>query len=95
MREIAVRSARSTLSQRCEKKLLEKTSWYKQKREDDEEEDMGEQGRRKRRKGGKEREEKKKGNNCQGKVKAVIFAPYTHHSELAEELKQAEEICKS
>ena len=56
---------------------------------------MGEQGRRKRRKGGKEREEKKKGNNCQGKVKAVIFAPYTHHSELAEELKQAEEICKS
>ena len=36
------RPARSTLSQRCKKKLLEKTSWYKKKRkrEDNESEEM-------------------------------------------------------
>ena len=45
-----MRIYRSTLYQRCKKKLLEKTSRYKQKRKigEDEEEDMGKQGRKKR-----------------------------------------------
>ena len=43
------RSARSTLPIRCRKKLLEKTSWYKQKRkrEEDEVDEIGEKKRRK------------------------------------------------
>ena len=34
---------------------------------------------------------KKKEENRIGKIKAVMFVPYTHHSELARDLRQAEE----
>ena len=34
---------------------------------------------------------KKKEDNRIGKIKAVMFVPYTHHSELAIDLRQAEE----
>ena len=44
------RSARSTLTTRCRKKLLEKTSWYKKKRKREEEDQDGENYERKRRK---------------------------------------------
>ena len=83
------RSARSTLPMRCRKKLLEKTSWYKQKRkrEEDEEDEIGEKKRRKKLGGATE---KKKNVQSSGKVKAVMFTPYTHQSELAKELRQAE-----
>ena len=83
------RSARSTLSIRCRKKLLEKTSWYKAKRKREDEE-MGERKKRKKLWKGKENNGEKREDPNQGKAKAVLFAPYTHHSTLARDLRQAE-----
>ena len=79
------------MSQRCRKKVLEKTSWYKgkRKREDEEGEEEERNGERKRKKG--RVVVKKKEENRIGKIKAVMFVPYTHHSELARDLRQAEE----
>ena len=86
------RSAKSTLNQRCRKKLLEKTSWYKKKRkrEEDDDGENDENGKR-RKKIWQEKKEKSKKVAVSARVKAVLFAPFTHNSALAKELRMAEE----
>ena len=90
------RPAGKTIVGRCKKKLLAKTNLYKARRkrgrEDEEEEDLGE---RKKRRGNKERSEeeklrREKRNWINPKAKAVMFLPYTHNSQLAKNMREAE-----
>ena len=69
--------------------MLAKTSWYKRKRKSEEEEEGDKPKKRKIWKEQDEKIEKREAPN-QGKSKAVIFVPYTQHSELAKELRQSE-----
>ena len=85
------RSAASTLKPRLKKKLLEKTSWYKDKRregddignDDDDRSDMMRKCM-----GGRVAD--KKAKQRVSVVKAVMFVPYTHGSRLAKKLREAE-----
>ena len=83
------RSARSTLPQRCKKKLLEKTSWYKKRRR--QEEEVEKDLRKKKRKDPGEINREEKRAAVQTRAKSVIFCPYTNHSDLAKELRKSEE----
>ena len=97
------RSARSTLRQRCKKKIMEKTTWYKTKRK--REDDGDPQAAKKHcvdksRKGMQEGERKRvehlgaeieKQEEMHDKTKAVMFVPFTWGSELAKRLRKAEE----
>ena len=89
------RLGRSTLKQRNKKKLLAKTTWFREKRKrdaDDDEDELEEikLPARKRRAG-----EKQKDGGDAGKiapdVKAVMFVPFTAGSKLAKSLRDAEE----
>jgi hypothetical protein len=88
--------AKDTLEKRNEAKLLEKTSWFKgdTKRKQDNQESKFQyqpptKRRRKERKGVTPVEKGGKGD-----VKAVMFVPYTSHSELAARLRENEEKMK-
>ena len=89
------KNARSTLPKRCRKKLLEKTNWYKKRKRDSEDdgEKYLEDGER--RGGGRKKIKKERINKQRmddgNKVKAVMFVPYTTNSELAKQLREAEE----
>ena len=92
--------AQETLEQRTEDKLLEKTSWYKgdkkRKRENEESQfKYKAPPTGKRRKGiqgnqPKPKQERDKPGTV-SKVKAVMFVPFTRHSELANRLRENEE----
>ena len=88
------RHAKSTLKQRNKKKLLEKTTWYRDRvRDDGDENVMGmpqSVGRGKGWKKEKKDAESKKGNKGV-EVKAVMFVPFTTGSKLAKEIREAEE----
>ena len=83
------RSAAKTLKPRLKKKLLEKTTWYKDRKRDDEEYD-GKKSQKMGCKGGRVRDDRKKKKKGKGIVKAVLFVPYTHGSRLAKRLREAE-----
>ena len=86
------RSAQSTLVQRCRKKLMEKTTWYKKrKRGEQEDEDKEKEIGVKPKRFKNMKEEKRNPKKQQEKAKAVLFTPYTNHSELAKKLREAEE----
>ena len=81
--------AGETLEQRTNDKLLEKTNWFKtnQKRQAEDNESQYEYNPpMKRRKKGKQ-ENNKMRNLVPGKIKAVMFVPFTRHSELASRLR--------
>jgi hypothetical protein len=87
------RHASSTLSQRNKKKLLEKTTWYREKRkraegEEDQEDEM-QLPARKKRMGERKKDQKDAGRSVE--VKAVMFVPFTAGSKLAKDLRDAEE----
>ena len=86
------RHAKSTLRQRNKKKLLAKTTWFrdKRKREEDAEEDEIQLPARKRR-SNEMQKTKKDGGKMQVEVKAVMFVPFTQGSHLAKNLRDAEE----
>ena len=94
------RPAQSTLRSRVYKKLMEKESWYKEKKKDldeteDEEirvEEREDTGNRKR-KWNKDKEKGKierKRLEKEKPVEAAMVVPYTHASNVAKELRQAE-----
>lgn len=81
------RNAASTLKRRVKKKLLQKTTWYKQKkRNENENETKG------KRTSEENKKEKEKGKEIHGgsKVKAVMFVPQTKGSRLAKMLREKE-----
>ena len=86
------RNAKSTLAERCRKKLIEKTTWYKdkkRKREDDAPPNPNPSHSNKRMRGeGEPRrattEDEEPANN---KVKGVLFVPYTAGGELAKRMR--------
>ena len=85
------RHARSTLRQRNKKKLLEKTTWYREKRkraegEEDQEDEM-QLPARKKRVGERKKDQKDAGRSVE--VKAVMFVPFTAGSKLAKDLRDA------
>ena len=94
------RHAASTLSQRCTRKLVEKTTWYRRGRkiEDDKGDTRREAWSESRNTIEEEREEDPgKENNSkenalqmpkQPNIKAVLFVPYTNSSELAKMLRE-------
>ena len=99
-------SASETLEKRTESKLLEKTNWYKEKnsKRKIEEKDSKYQHnppKRRKRNAGKNKDKvitnNKDKNNMDKeqtagkKIKAVMFVPYTKHSELAARLRENEE----
>ena len=83
------RSGKSTLAQRCKKKLTAKTSWYKGRRKDKEEGNDNSKSRepennaRRMDKGRKKNESR---DREPPKIKAVMFVQYTPYSELAKRL---------
>ena len=88
------RSAKSTLAQRCRKKLIEKTTWYKdkkRKREDDAPPNQNPSHSHKRmRKEGEPRRATPDEEPTTNKVKGVLFVPYTPGGELAKRMREAE-----
>ena len=99
------RSAKQTLGKRVHKKLMEKTSWFKDKRRDehDEQEDR-DQGKGAARSGGEagsgsrtagssstvSRKDQKAGGGGGNQVKSVIFVPHTPGSALAKNMREGE-----
>ena len=81
------RSGKSTLSGRCRRKLMEKTTWYKPKRKREEEDDEFESPVKRQKMSRNWKAEKPPKN---AKIKAVLFVPYTPGSELAKRLREAE-----
>ena len=88
------RGAASTIRGRMRKKLLDPVNWYKSKQKTEEEQklekDTPRERKRKRKEddeGPKEATKRKKGEE----PTAVMFCPYTHGSELAKKLREAEE----
>ena len=94
-------AARLTLEERDEKKLLEKTSWYKEngkrKRENAESKIIYNPPKRARRgtlarkTGRGKTTTTNKQEQGKSKIKAVMFIPYTRHSELAVRIRENEE----
>ena len=87
------RHAKSTLKQRNKKKLLEKTTWYRDRVEDDGDENVEMPKSVWKGKGWKKEKrdaELKKGDK-RVEVKAVMFVPFTTGSKLAKEIREAEE----
>ena len=93
------RSAKSTLGQRCKKKLTDKKTWYKSKRkredgdefEDEPREKENEESRhKKKRQKTEKKDEKPSKNKSQPRIKAVLFCPFTPGSILAKRLREAE-----
>ena len=81
--------AKDTLEKRTEDKLMEKTSWYKgnkKRKQENKSSKFQYQPPSKRMK-----KTQKKGGEEGKKVKAVMFVPYTAHSELANRLRTNEE----
>ena len=76
-------SARMTLADRDEKKLLEKTSWYKEdgkrKRENEESQYQYQQTKKTRRGPMTKSKNTTKAGQGKSKIKAVLFIPYTRH----------------
>jgi hypothetical protein len=89
------RHARNTLKQRNKKKLLEKTTWFREKRkrdeDDDEETDEMQMPMKKRKSGEMQKAKKDAGKMGTAEGKAVMFVPYTAGSKLAKSLRDAEE----
>ena len=91
------RHARSTLKSRNKKKLVEKTTWFRDRDRDEEEEEneMHLPHRKMMGRGeGKKKDATKKNTRKMGsvpEVKAVMFVPYTAGSKLAKQLREAEE----
>ena len=96
-------SASETLEKRTDNKLLEKTNWYKEKSkkrkmEVRESKHQYNPPKRRKRNAGKnenkntmDRNNKDKEQTDGKKIKAVMFVPYTRHSELAAKLRENEE----
>jgi hypothetical protein len=85
--------AKETLKKRTDNKLLEKTNWYKENKKrklEDQESKFQYSHPAKKRKRGQQHETTNTGDNKK-KVKAVMFVPYTKHSELATRLREGEE----
>ena len=86
------RHGKSTLKSRNKKKLLEKTTWFRERKRSEMEDEM-QMPARKMRSG--ERMQKKSIARVAGKmvpeIKAVMFVPYTTGSKLAKSLREAEE----
>ena len=86
------RSGASTQRQRCKKKILEKSSWYREKRKREDDADP----KRIHRETGDNRKRKVMHNTKQGdkqkvgEIKTVMFVPYTPGSELARRMREAE-----
>ena len=83
--------AGETLEQRTRDKLLEKTSWYKtnlKRKTEDAESQFQYTPPGKKRKRGMQAKPK---TGKSGKVKAVMFVPFTKHSELATRIRENEE----
>ena len=78
------RSAQSTMASRHKKKILSKTTWFKNKKEEDNEREAGN-----RRPGSKSKKRLEKPEG-QGEVATVLFVERTWHGELARRLRQAE-----
>ena len=90
--------AGETLEERTNKKLLEKTNWYKEnkkRKEENQESQYKYNPPAKRKKRGQGQQKENKGMDKEGvkkkAVKAVMFVPYTKHSELASRLRDSEE----
>ena len=87
--------AKESLEQRTHDKLLEKTNWYKEntkrKIEDQESKYKYQPVVKKRRNGTNEEKTNYKGQGHKSKIKAVMFVPFTRHSELAARLRENEE----
>ena len=95
------RHGKDTLKIRVKKKLIEKTSWYKEQKKDEDLEEE-EEYREKSRGAGQQREkmekprekmemEGKQEKQSRNKIKAVMFVPYTQGSKLAKKLRENEE----
>ena len=86
------RAAHTTVSQRARKKLLTKESWYKQQ-SSTEHPDGGRITIRSptSKKTSKSSTVGKKSNDQKSEIKAVMFVPFTPHSELAKMLRENEE----
>ena len=90
--ESMYRSAASTMGVRVRKKLLEKTSWYKDRRKsvNEDEDDRSVKDKLKKSKEGRVSADKKGGMIKKSAVKSIMFVPYTHGSKLAKRLREAE-----
>ena len=91
------RSAASTMGVRVRKKLLQKTSWYKDRKnsmEDDSVDDRVIKDELRKNKNGRLRDVRK-GCVKASTVKSVMFVPYTHGSKLAKKLREAEQTLES
>ena len=95
--------AMETLEKRTNDKLLEKTSWYKgdRKRKKDNKESKYKYKApttKRRQRAGQQHQQgdaKRAGNTKNSKVKAVMFVPFTKHSELANRLRENEDKMES
>ena len=93
------RGAKSTLGLRMKKKLLDPTTWFRNKiteevksevKQDKEGKESSQEPKKRKR---KEKEEEQKTDNKKSRVdntKSVIFCPYTPESELAKRLREVE-----